>query len=621
MRKYLILAQSQVTAQALNALLPLLGQQSLPKGDKRLIVWETEDRRTSVVISSYESLVSQIEEAAKNDDGMLPLNEVVILIDSAKPSELSAVDEEFCWENLLALLILTFPEIHWCFGLATSGKVPDEHSLESIATKCLRNSLLDAVGLRSRVRTETNQQLEAMGDDLRLLVRTKRAAVIDEERDYAYFNGYTAYRFGSVVDVVSSWGLMEELFGGRDGKCHDYWLLFEDMSLNFADKPSKVHLLRLNEYPGDNGERQGRAYWCPKLDSTSPQTENSDYRYLVTTGQARDDTTLKDNDSYLREKKNGNGGALFKPGDGMFGLWGKAKLYGEPSWFKSTRDQVDCDCLPDEKQASAQRQTNSDNKGHGSPGKLMMVADMLIRRSRVLLDRATCVETAVQGAVLATDAFELTGGRTPTTAIGALALKHQFEILAECQFYGVGHHIETDEWRWEDIQVETARISHWFQPERIEKAKLDAQMYILNQLVPIFREHNKFEEEQQYMIRARNVHNTLWLKKHLWRLPFTPFLRYFELLMSSFLSFVVCLGVCVVVFACLFTAVTHYQSYWHGVFDAVSSVLAISGPATHEHTPNPPSFMYSVVVSFAIVMGIAHLGVFVSHLYTLVSRK
>jgi hypothetical protein len=64
-----------------------------------------------------------------------------------------------------------------------------------------------------------------------------------------------------------------------------------------------------------------------------------------------------------------------------------------------------------------------------------------------------------------------------------------------------------------------------------------------------------------------------------------------------------------------------YTNYGYGIFDAISSVVAISGPATHQHTPSTPGVLFSIVVSFAILAGVAHLGVFVSHLYTLISRK
>lgn len=613
MRKYLILAQSQITAQALNSWLPLLGQQTLSADDKRLIVWQPENIDASLMTASYEFLASQIEQAARNEDGTLPLDQVVVLVDSMKPAELTAIYENYSWENLLALLILSFPEIHWCFSLAIAPNFPIENSLESLATSCVRNSLFDPSGLRDWARSQTNVHLCRLGSDLQLPMRKRRAAVVDEEKPYAYLHAYTGYRFGSRTDIVTSWTLMKQLFGDGDASPHGYWLLFEDMSLNFADKPNEVHLLHLE---------QERAKRCPKLDSRSP-LEDSIYRILVTTGQARDDTTLKENESYLKEtKQDGKGRAIFKPAEGIFGLWDKAKLFAEQPRFKDTPDEIECERPPDDDDPVAlpNKKAHPERKGHGAPGKLMLISETLIRRSRALLNKADCVETAVQGAVLATDALELIGGRTPTTAVDALTLKHQLEVLAECQFYGVGHHIDTER-RWEDIQEETEKISHWFQPNEAQKAKLDAQIHILNRLVRVFREHNKFDEEQQCMIKARRVHNSLWLRKKPLRPLVTPFLRYFELLMSSFLWFFICLGLCVLLFGYLFMCSASYPTYWHGLYDAASSIFAISAPATHDLSPSHLRFPYSVVVCLAIVAGVTHLGVFISHLYTLISRK
>jgi hypothetical protein len=266
--------------------------------------------------------------------------------------------------------------------------------------------------------------------------------------------------------------------------------------------------------------------------------------------------------------------------------------------------------------------TKKGHRSHGSPGKIMLVADTLIRRSRGLLAKTDSVETAVQGAVLATDALELTGGRTPTSAVEALTLKHHFEVLAECQFSGVAHQIDT-KWRWKEINAETESISQWFQRKEIGKAKLNARMHVLNRLIRVFREHNKFDEEQQCLIRARNIHNSLWLRRSPWHLLFMPFLRYFELLMRSILWFVGCLSIWVFVFGWLFKWSASYPTYWHGLFDAVTSIFAISSPASHHLSQNDfqvPSF-YAAVVCGAIIIGVAHLGVFVSHLYTMVSRK
>jgi hypothetical protein len=646
MRKYVILAQSEVTADTLNAWLEMLGEVSLCKGDMRRIVWEEKATDGDAFISAYEALVRRVELAAIAADGNLPLNEVVILVDRVQPDKLSAIYEAASWDNLLALLILSFPEIHWVFGFAGAGSdfLP-EHTLDSLWSRGHRDPLLDPVGLRRKVRSQTTRELKHLGDDLELPERIKLAAAIDEEKGYAYLNGYTAYRFGCRVDVVTTWALMKELFGGeKEGEAdasHNYWLLLEDMSLNFPDKPNQIHLLRLDEYK----ENQGREYWCPKLNSSkvldSIPLEKSAYRILVTTGQARALSTLEGNQKYLKNKKTGVGDLVFKPASGMFGLWKDAKLLKKPSLFKRERNEVDFKWPPASPETRflnrawnslkhrrtwtntpAQEEAETDNKGHGSPGKLMLVAETLIRRSKELLDKPHTVEAAIQGAVLATEALELTGGRTPTSALDALTLKHHFEVLAECQFPGVGHQRDIKR-RWQDIEAETDNIGRWFQKKEAAKAALNARMHVLSHLVQVLRENNQFDGEQYCMIRVRNLHNSLWMKQRRGGFLFLPLLRYFELLMTSILWFVVCLLLWVLIFGWLFKWSGHYPTYWYGLFDAISSIFSVSVPFNHKLSPSDPQIpgFYAVVVCGAIIVGVTHLGVFVSHLYTIVSRK
>lgn len=637
MRTYLILAHSEITADALNKCLEMAGEPPLPAGDPRRIVWEDNHVGSDAIMSAYEFLVGCIEQAAKAADGTVPRNEVVVLVDSVQPKKLSAIYEACNWENLLALLILSFPEIYWAFGALEGDEdfpdghllFPNEHALTYLWTKCHRNPLLDPTGLRKWVRSQTNRELHQLDDDLRLPERKVLAAAIDEETDYAYFNAYTAYRFGCRVDIVMTWAQMEEHFGGTDSEPHGYWLILEDMSLNFADKPNNVHLLKLGiELDSETKQPEGRSLWCRKLDSTT-ELENSIHRVLVTTGQARDDTTFPNNLAYLKGMKEGKGKHVPKPSTGIFGLWREAKLLTKPSRFEKWRNEVDFDWPPEVPETTVApkkfllwRRPPKGYKGHGSPGKLMLVVGTLLRRSRGILAKTDTVEAAVQGAVLATDALEMTGGRTPTSAVEALALKHHFEVLAECQFAGVAHQIDI-KGRWDDIDAETENISRWFQPKVMTKAKLNARLHVLNRVIRIFREHNKFDEEQQCMIRGRNLHNTLWLMKHPWRFLFMPVLRYFELLIRSVTWFVLCLSVWVLIFGLLFKWSASYSTSWYGFFDAVTSIFAVSSPSTHQLSPDKlqvPSF-YAAVVCGAIITGVAHLGVFVSHLYSIVARK
>ena len=163
----------------------------------------------------------------------------------------------------------------------------------------------------------------------------------------------------------------------------------------------------------------------------------------------------------------------------------------------------------------------------------MLVAENLILRAESSAGSVETVAEAAQGAVLAVDAEELTGGRTPTTAVEALTLKHRFEVMAECQFCGVAYHIWMKP-RLDEIAEETTAICKWFHAGQRKNAALNAEMHIVNQLVGILREFNRFDEEQICLNRIRRLHNTLWMRQKPSRLIFWPVLRYLELLLSSF---------------------------------------------------------------------------------------
>jgi len=326
MLRYLILAQSEVTANALGAWLELLGERKLGDDHPSRIVWDR-DANWEGSIAAYETLVHRVEQAARGGGDRIPLNQVVALVDSIRPADLSAVEESGNWDNLIAMLILAFPEIVWVFGvmqvqhdqICWNRTIVTHHNLASLFHRAWRNPLFDPTGLREWVRAYTNGALTRAGDDLWLPERQKISAAIDEERPYAYLHGYLAYRFGCRADVVITWALMKKQFGTA-GESHGYWLLLEDMSLNFPDRESRTHLLHLSERA--NQDR------CPQLDSTTATVEKSEYRILVT-GQTRPhDDALAQNRAYLRDNKaSGKGKVVLKPASGMFDLWEKIGLF------------------------------------------------------------------------------------------------------------------------------------------------------------------------------------------------------------------------------------------------------------------------------------------------------
>jgi len=624
MPRYLILAQSKITANALGACLELLGERQWQiDNDPRAIVWERDPD-----LDAYETLTRRIENLAVDRDGVIPINKVVILVDSVNTSQFRVVTSGASWDSLIAMLILTFPEIRWVFGIC-SGKLPKRwknmgaaHRLNSLFEHGPADPLFDPSGLRDFVRFQTNSGLKEMGDDLRLPRRKHLTAVIEEEKSYAYFHGCVAYRFGFRADLVTTWARMKERFGSKE-KRHGYWLILEDLSLNFPDRKKNVHLLHLAvDYEENEGvKRNGRAYHAPQLDSTNPNIENSEYRVLVTTGQSRRHSTLAENCAYLRGKKYGRGKVVLKPTRGMFDLWKRAGLFRRH--FKAGRPgNAPGYCWPPLKPAT----DATDIRGHGAPGKLLLVAEKLIDRAGAALDRVRSVEDAVRGAVLATEALELTGGRTPTTAIEALSLKHRFEILAECQFSGVENNLSIKR-RLDEVYQNTTAICGWFTSRQRQNAILNARMHILNQLVHTLREQNQFDEEQICMNRVRQIHDTLWMRARPWRYLFWPAVRYVELLLRSIPAFTMVLACWLVVLGLLFAWVEPSVAQWGlerlggGLESAVTAFFSVGLPIQHGTPPTSLTIPQVIVRGIAIISGFLHLGIFISHLYVVVSRR
>ena len=305
--------------------------------------------------STFAILADRLEFLVNGENSVIPMNQVIVLVDSVRPRELTAVTESLTWDHLVARLVLCFPEIVWVFGviagfeseLEESFFPAREHGLLSLVTGGRREPLFDATGLRDWVRRCTNETLtwvanhaEASGPRLgvssKLPIRKHLAASIDDEKSYAYFHAYAAYRYGFRADVVTSWALMSQLFDQAGERiAHGYDLLLEDMRLNFPDKPADVHLSSLRLVRDSNGVESGRSKHCRLLDDVR---DTSRWRFLITTGQVADQENLMDdNEQYLRGKLIGRGGVFYKPFGGVLEVWEKTGLTGDLSGVNGGR--------------------------------------------------------------------------------------------------------------------------------------------------------------------------------------------------------------------------------------------------------------------------------------------
>jgi hypothetical protein len=627
MSSYLLLTQSDVTARALNAWMELREGKPLDLEKDALIISAEHAASPS---SLFERVAPEIHGRLLEDPP-----DFRILVDSVRLNHLNPLTESG-WDAFIAMLVLAFPKVRWHFGVTDwdkAGKVPAEgpvpdyyshlktfHSLSALFSTPNYDPLMDASGLREWVRlrarlTELDQESSGKKPKPAAYIpaRTEWAAALDDEASYAYFNAYTAYRWGFRAFSVNRNALAKSLFYDRSSessektprisekrpRCH---LTFEDIFLNYPDRGGNDHYSELSDH-----KKHNRVKGLGLL-------EHSPYRIFVSSSQTQtgDTSRRQRNRDYIRSgeatKEAGPGGfacEIHKPLSGMFDLWERSRLKR-----KLPKGRAPGFNWPPRKEDLKE----GDATGHGAPGRLLQISEMLISQAEDIYRKGVhCVEDAVYGAVLTTDALELLGSKTPTTSIEALGLKHVFEVQAECQFSGIEYHIKIRD-RLNEIARDTAMIANWFHPRNKNIAAWNAELFIVNRLVTILRENNQFDEEQICMHRARYLHHTIWMRQNPVRYVLWPILRYLEFLLKSFPFFLLGLIIWLVVFIGL---------YWiigtEGFLKACQNAFgSFSGG---DPTPKGTSWIITILTTFAVLMGMGHFGIFISHAYAMLSRR
>jgi hypothetical protein len=418
---------------------------------------------------------------------------------------------------------------------------------------------------------------------------------------YAFLHGYIAYKLGYRCHVVATEAVMSDVFkgagaGGGEGASAGVEMTFEDIFLNFPDRSSgAMHLSRLEERDGIYKGLAGVGH-----------------RVFVTAGH-KNIVWHQQNRAYLdrlRSDQNREVQVVYKPSGGIYNLLEQSHLLN-PYWRRREQEWA---------AARPARDEIHDAVGHSAPGRLLMIAERLISRADRILLGAETVQDCVHGATLSLDAQELLSYRTPTTSLEAIALRHQLEVKTECMFYGVGYKKEVGS-RIKEIQREVEAVGQWFHPSLRHVSTLNAQMSIMTEVVRIFREYGQFDEEQQCLIHLRKLHRRVTMRNRPWLVVINPARWYVETLVGSFSLF----------FLMLFL--------WPILFGLLGYVFALSFGKENELATLGDHMTHSFVIFFGIspmlfpraytqplavmlmVMGFAHLGIFVAHLYTLLSRR
>ena len=603
----------------------------------RLVPKERITRGT--VLPVFRQITREIEVA--QDLRPADLQDLLIIVDLhdqelAHLEDLNPISREYGWAAVVAMLILAFPEAHWIlqtsYSSLTSGHVSDRGCADPIfyedahifrTVSSLSESLflhqhgfrnlLDGTGLRNIVFSKISNIEDNDGNKIAPVgSREKVAAAIDEEEAYAYFNAYVARRFGYCAWTIDSWNLMQKVFGPESSGIH---LLLEDLYLGFPDKNSDLSLSDLETRDEGTEEVDGLRGLC---------ADSVERRVLITVGHRSSEQARKNwrkNRNYLRSLRAGKWGdlkikVLYKPLSGIFNLWEEAGM------LQRNRKPVPLD--NDSSWAPNYQPRRRESSGHSTPGRLLVIAERLIERSKRILNEVRNVPDAIHAATLALEAKELLAGKTPTTSLEALALQHKAEVVAESMFHGIEFHLDVKN-RFRDIEKEVEAIGRWFNGRRQKRVTLNARLAIIEDLAQEFSELDQFEEERKCRAEARRLYFDLWTYRRPWRTPFRYPLRYLSLSLRSLPVFFGLVAFWIVLFGVGYNVLDPYVfDKGRGFLEAFSTstvyffTLSMPDPSWYEASRQ---VLWNSILTFQSVISLSHLGILVSHIYLIVSRR
>jgi hypothetical protein len=655
MPRYLILRQSHTPPESFGAVKEVLRQGHLwqEKGDGKIPEWEAfpQGATSSEYFDRAAAFISvQLDEERS----------VVALVDEVDPALMNPLMSKG-WSTLIAMLVMAFPEVRWHFLVVTGRpKAKDEngpaewdcffrcHGAGPI-TEARGTALFDGYGLRDHIREVmrrdgSSSKRPSQRDD-GVPRRDELAVVLDDESGFSQFCGLMVYRNGFRAHAIASWSEAQRLLAGPSDP-HAAGMIalsIEDWYLGFADGS------------GDHvSDLQTRQDALPALGANPLPI-----RRFVTVGHDRQKGTEAQRRAYLRELRlnerletgrpvTKSCQVVYKPASGLHTLWDKL---GFPSAFRitTTRDKNSPDYRhahglakgyiwppPKPDKGSA---TEENHDGHSAPGRLLQISEHLIQRATKLLEEVATVSDAVRGAVLATQALELLGGKTPTVAVDALALKHEFEVIAECQFVGVEFHLSMKE-RLAEIRQNLRAMKHWLHRDRQEAFLLNSEARIDKRIISVLDEYGEYEESVTCQNRLRTLHRKIrqhdeWRETKIWRMALWPVNTYLEWVASSFLRFVAAVTTAICIFTLTFhllgvepLSMAFYRTicalHTVGLPEPVETIEVASLHVSPFDIPVTVTQIHNLrafLGYFTALFGVTNFGIFISMLYSRISRR
>jgi len=414
------------------------------------------------------------------------------------------------------------------------------------------------------------------------------AVVLDDESEFALFAGYVCYRSGYLAQTISSWAAATARLSATvpDAAIRHASPLEDSPTLAVEDI-----WLNYNAGKGVKLEDRGVRYdLLPKLKGV----------FHVTISTADDWKDTQQSEPYI---------FVHKPFPGAFSFWksvtsSKRKL---PTTVYSP--------VPNVKPFRS-------GGGHPAPDRMVALAEFMVGRARNLLPDVRSMVDAVRGAVLAGDALDLlVTGRAVTSALEALSLKHQFEVLAECRFMGVRAELDIED-RFAEIENVAEVIVHHIEPigDRQSVAN-SALMDIATNIARVFQEHGRFQEEQDSLANQRKyLDRFLRSQKDPWSKTKGVLLVCPHLLLRSLTTFVLVLAAWASSLTLIHLLLTPVHDPTSNVIGGYGLYLAytIGSFMSFELWSGDPHSLWRLC---AITAGVFHFGVLLTYLYSAVSRK
>ena len=562
------------------------------------------------------------EEISKKIDALIPgdLTDLTVVI-TAQARPPSIVKERYTYDQwnpilvypkerrrplsrsiLFTWLLLEYPEVNWIFlpeDIPASNKPNYYNFLEEPFKRIYEDkfiSLFDPSGIRNNIKKSVLED-----GDTEKSYRNALTIAVDEEESYAYLHSYIAYKSGYLalpVLTMSELDRMNSLYRDSD----DIALSFEDIFLNFHDRET----IKPETYAGQHLSN------LEQRDECLPSLKRIKKRIFVTVGHHQI-KWYKNNQAYIKKLKTEGHKIkiLYKPSGGIFNVLERSGLINEFWKYKQK-------CL----KKSVQIASEDQGKRHSAPGRLLLIAQKLISRAEKIFNEASSAKECIHGAMLALEAQELLGYKTPTTCLEAIALKHKLEVKAECMFYGVGYNIDMKN-RFKEIEGEIKAVSQWFHPSVRKKSLLNGQLGILTEIVEILREYGQFDEEIQCLKRIRKLNRRFYFHNHPLLRIVQPLRAYIETLVSSFPLFIGALFFWPVFYGLLsWVSGAQYETS-SNTAKAVGWYVANAFYSFFGLQPSfgPSSTSAHVISLLIVITGFLHLGIFISYLYSLIFRK